>query len=228
MMRTGALLSLLAFELRRRGAGGRLPVALVLAGATSPALGWGVDAGHLRLAEAAELYGYLYVVALALVFRFDVAHDADRGFADLMAPNLVSPGRFIGSRLLAGLLGVLQFALPAALLTGMAPGLDMRFAAWCGALGVIVALLAAPAILLAELWLRTRLPVLAVALGGLVLLMAAAGLGGPESMGDLTGIRWVAFGSFASLEPLAWRALAVGALGLGALAPVAARHWASG
>lgn len=217
----------LAFELQRRCSGGRLLAALVLVTAVSLALGWGVEAGHLRLTDAVELYGYLYVVALALVFRFDLAHDMDRGFADLLAPNLLSPGAFVGSRILAGLLGVLQFALPAVLLTALAPGLDLRFAAWCGALWTTTALLAAPAVLLAELWLRTRLPVLAVALLALILLLVGAGVGSPEAMGRLAGIRWVAYGSFGSLAPLAGRALLVGVAGLGSLVPLATRHWAA-
>lgn len=218
-------LATVLFELRRRWHGGRLPVALVLVAAGSVAAGWGVSAGHLALSDATDLYGYLYLVSLVLVFRFDLAHDMDRGFADVMAPGLVGVRSFVAARMAAGVAGLAQFALPAAVLTALAPGLDLRFAAWTGGLWVLLALSAAPAVLLAELWLRTRLPVLAVAVLGIILILSAAGMGAFDGVSGVLGTRWLAYGSFPSLAPLAWRAGVVGMGGLVVLAPVVRRHW---
>ena len=224
-MRGRRLRAIVAFEFRRRWYGGRLPVALVLVAVGSLAAGWGVQAGHLFVPDAVDLDGYLYLVALVLVFRFDLAHDMDLGFADVMAPGLVGVDAFLGARLAAGVASVAQFALPAAFLTTLAPGLDVRFALWTGSLWVLLALSAAPAVLLAELWLRTRLPVLAVAGLALLLLLAAAGMGAVEGILRVLGTRWIAYGSFPSLAPLARRAGLVGMGGLVILAPLVRRHW---
>lgn len=219
-----ALLALVRFELARRWAGRRLRAALVLVAAGSALLGWGIEAGHLLLGDVVRLYGYLYLTSLTLVYRFDLAHDMDRGFCDLLAPNLVSAGVLTAARLGAGVAGVLQFAVPAALLTAVAPSLDLRFAVWCGTLWGLGALLAAPLVLATEFWLRTRLPLSALALLTLILLLAGSSAGAVEGTATALGLRWLGFGSFASLGPLATRALLAGGLGLVAAGVAAARH----
>jgi hypothetical protein len=200
-------------------------VALAVTAAGALALGWGLTAGHLLPEDARRLYGYLHFLGLALVYRFDLAHDMDRGFADLVAPGLLPVRAFLVVRLVAGIGALVQFLAAAAILTAVAPGLYLRFAAWHATLWLLVAFLAAPWVLLSELWLRTRLPLLPVAMLAVAALLAAAGSGAVPALSRLAGTAAVWPGSFASLEGLAWRAIPLGAGGLTAVGLVAARHW---
>lgn len=219
---------LVRFELRRRWHAGRLPVALVLLGACSVAVGLARVAGHLLLDDAVRLWGYAQLVSLALVYRFDLAHDMDHGFADAVAPNLVAVPPFIVGRLAAGFGALACFSAAAALVTWMAPGLDLRFALWNSVLWFLVATAAAPPVLLAEIWLRTRVPVLAVVLLAGIAALSAAGVGALPQVGRLTGSHRISYGSFVSLVGFAWRGCALGLAGLATLTPLLARHWAPG
>lgn len=220
--------ALVRFELVRRLRGGRLGFALVLVSAGAVALGWGVQSGRLIPSESGSLYGTLLILALALVFRFDLAHDMDHGVADLLAPNLLSTRTFVAARILAGLAALFQFALPAAALTALVPGLGPRFAFWHVGLWTLVAILTAPAVLAAEFWLRTRLPGLAVALLGLVVVFVSVAAGGYPAVSSTLGIQGLVPGSFRSLAGLAWRAALVGVAGLALVGPLALRHWGPG
>lgn len=219
------MIPLLAFELSRRLRSDRLRLALALTAAGTLALGWGLAAGHLRPGDARRLCGYLHFVGLGLVYRFDLAHDMDRGFADLVAPGLLPVRTFLLARLMAGVGALGQFLAAAAVLTAMAPGLHLRFAAWHGVLWFLLALLASPWVLLSELWLRTRLPLLPVAMLATAAVLAAAGTGAVPALSRMAGTATVWPGSFASLEGLAWRAALLGTGGVAAVGCIAARHW---
>jgi hypothetical protein len=219
---TGAVV---AFELRRRWHGARFRLAVLLVALASLTLGLAIRPGWLDLRGAASLYRYVYLVCLALVFRFDLAHDAEHGFADFIAPNLVGTGAYVAARLAAGLAGLLQFALVAAPLTALAPVLDIRFALWNGAFWILLATLFSPAVAAAESALKTRLPVLAVALLTIIAILVAAGLGVGEALLSALGTRGATYGAFASLDDLAWRAAVVGLGGLALIHPLLLRHW---
>lgn len=227
-MTARSVASLARFELRRRWDSGRLPVALVLVAGCSLALGMAKEAGHLRLPDTVRLYGYVQLVTLALVYRFDLAHDMDHGFADVLAPNLVEAGPFVLGRITGGLAALAQFSTAGALVVALVPGLDLRFAVWTGLLWLLAALAAAPLVLLCELWLHTRLPVLAVTVLTGIAALAVAGMGEFPWLGRLLGTQRVSYGSFASLGSLALRGTIVAAAGLTALYPLVARHWAPG
>lgn len=217
--------ALLRFEFRRRLRSGRLTFALVLICAGGVVLGRGIASGRLIPSEAGSLYGVLLVVSMALVFRFDLAHDMDHGAADLLAPNLVPVRTFVAARILAGLAALLQFAVPAATLTALVPGLGARFVFWNVAFWTLTAILVSPAVLVVELWLRTRLPGLAVALLGLIAVFVAVAAGGYLSLFSALGMHGLVSGSFRSLADLAWRATVVGVGGLALVNPLALRHW---
>jgi hypothetical protein len=159
------------------------------------------------------------------VFRFDIAHDIDLGFADFMAPNFVDVGGYVRTRLLVGLVALAQFGLVAVVLTALAPAFTTRFALWTTAYWLLLALFFAPFVALAELWLRTRLPLLAVALLAVILMFAAAGAGAYDAVPALLGTGQLVLGSFTSFQGLAWRAALVGFAGLAAIQPAIWRHW---
>lgn len=219
--------ALALFELRRRWYGHRLWIAVAVIGLAVFMLGAFARFDLLRFSDARELYGYVYLVVLALVFRFDIAHDMDLGFADFMAPNFLDVGAYVRVRLLVALAALVQFGLLAVALTALAPAFTLRYAAWTTTYWLLLALLFAPFVALAELWLRTRLPVLAVALMAVILMFAAAGLGIYESVPALLGMHQIVVGSFASLAGIAWRAALVGFGGLAVVQPVIWRHWAA-
>jgi hypothetical protein len=218
--------ALALFELRRRWYGRRLWIAVFIIGLAAFMLGTFTHMRLLYLSDARELYGYVYLIVLALVFRFDIAHDIDLGFADFLAPNFVDVGTFVRARFLAGLAALVQFGLAASVLTALAPAFTARYAAWTTAYWLLLALLFAPFVALAELWLRTRLPVLAVALLAVILLFVAAGAGAQDVVPLLLGTNQLVTGSFASLGGIAWRATLVGVGGLALVQPAISHRWA--
>lgn len=217
--------ALTAFELRRRWSGPGSTASLAAVAVAAPLLGWWVADGHLLTPDAGRLWGYVQVAVLSLVYRFDLAHDMDRGVADLLAPNLVPVPGLLAARVASAIAALLAFLLVSGLALAAAPGLDLRFAAWSTGACALVALGCAPAVLLAELCLRTRLPVLAVALLALAGLLSAAGLGLPPESPVFRGLQVLGSGSFAALGALAARLLPWSAALTLALLPVAARHW---
>jgi len=217
--------ALTEFELRRRWNGPGSAASLAAVAVAAPLLGWWVAAGHLLPHDAGRLWGYVQVSALSLVYRFDLAHDMDRGVADLLAPNLVPVPALLTARVASAVVAVVVFLLLSGFALAAAPGLDLRFAAWSTGACALVALACAPAVLLAELCLRTRLPVLAVALLALVGLLSAAGLGLPPESAVFQGLQALGSGSFTALGTLAVRILPWSAAGILALLPLAARHW---
>lgn len=217
-------LHVVGFELRRRLHGPRYRIAILIMALASLGLGLAIRPDWLSFRGAASLYHYVYLVALALVYRFDLSHDIDRGFADFMAPNLVPPGRYIALRLLAGLAALIQFAILTAVLTALAPRFDFRFALWMGAFWILLATLFAPAIALAELWLGTLLPVLAVTALVMVTLIVGATTGS-LAMFEILGLEQTVFGAYRSLDGLALRAAVLGVGGLTLAYPLLRRHW---
>lgn len=215
------------FELRRRLHGPRFRIAILLIALASLALGFAVRPGWLSFRGAASLYRYVYLVALALVYRFDISHDVDRGFADFMAPNLVPAGRYVALRFLVGLAALVQFAILAAVLTALAPRFDLRFALWMAAFWLLLATTFAPAIVLAELWLGTRLPVLAVTVLTVVAIIVGATTGN-LAVFQILGLEGAVFGAFGSLDGLVLRAAVIGVGGLVLTHPLLRRHWAPG
>lgn len=226
MTRGRGFVAIALFELRRRWYGHRLWIAVTIIGLGAFMLGGFARFHLLRFADARELYGYVYLTVLTLVFRFDIGPDIDLGFADFLAPNFVDLGTFVRARLAVGLAALVQFGLAAVALTALAPAFTTRFAAWTTAYWLLLALLFAPFVALAELWLRTRLPALPVALLAIILLAILSEAGGYITVSDLLGTGGLAVGSFVSLEGMAWRAALVGFGGLVAVQPAIWRHWA--
>jgi hypothetical protein len=217
--------AIMLFELRRRARGTSFRVAALLIATASIGLGVCVYRHWLILSDAASLYRDAYLFAAALVFRFDVSHDIDTGHADLMAPNLIDVDIYVASRLAAGIAALVQFVLLAALLTALAPSLDLRFASWMGARWLLTGVLFAPAVALVERWFRTRLPVFAVALLLVVAVLVSASTGALEALPRLMGTRRLVYGSFGSLSALAWRAALIGVVGLVPVHLLLRRHW---
>ncbi|MEJ2184636.1 MAG: hypothetical protein P8Z36_01725 [Gemmatimonadota bacterium] len=226
MSRARVFGALALFELRRRWYGHRFWIAVALIGLAALLLGTFARLRLLAFRDALELYDYVYLVVIALVFRFDIAHDIDLGFADFLAPNFVDLGTYIRARLVVGLLALVQFGLVAVVLTGLAPAFTTHYAAWATAHWLLLALLFAPFVALAELWLRTRLPVLAVGLMLAILVSAVMGAGHLDVVPALLGTGQLVQGSFTSLAGLAWRAALVGLAGLMASQFAISRHWA--
>lgn len=217
--------AIVLFELRRRWHGHRLWVALVIIGLSALLLGVLTRGRMMYPGDARQLYHCVYLLMLALVFRFDLAHDIDLGFADFMAPNFVDVGSYVRARLFIGVAAVLQFGVVALVLTALAPAFSLGFAAWAMAAWLLAALLFAPFVALAEIWLRTRLPVLAVALLTTVLLFLALSVSAFDTLEKALGTDQLVAGSFASLGGLTWRAALVGVPGLALVQPIVRRHW---
>jgi len=220
-----ALGALVLFELRRRWHGHRLWIAILLVGLAVFLLGIFVRTHLMYFSDAKDIYHSVYVVTLALVFRFEVAHDMDLGFADFMSPNFVRVSTYLQARMAAGLAALVQFALVAFVLTALAPGFSLRFAAWSTAFWLLLGLFFAPFVALSELWLRTRLPVIVVALFAMILMFLGLTGGFYDGLVRALGASQAVTGSFASLGALAWRAALVGFGGLALVQPVTRRHW---
>lgn len=200
------------FELSRRARAPASAVALVLYALVAAVGAWrGVEA----------FTGYAWTLAALPVLRFGTGGDLRHRFDACLAGPFLTPGELLlartaGYAATAAALGVL--ALAGGLLVAGSPGR----AAWQATEYTLLAVLAAPAILLVELVLAVRAPFAVVLLLYLAVLLVAEPLVGAEAVVRTTGLPLRPY-DFGELAPLARRAAAASVV-LALLAPLHRRR----
>jgi len=165
-----------------------------------------------------RLFGHAYLLAAIALLRFGTSRDHELGFDEYLVTNLTTPARYLAGKLLAACaslaaLGGIAFAAALALSLG-----EWRYAVWYTVLFTLVSQLFLPAVLLAELLFRTRLPAAVVFFGFVVALAVARAVSSPMVLVTALGLDTERF-AFETLAPLARRAVGSTLL-LGLLYPV--------
>lgn len=177
---------------------------------------------RMGAADAAELADVAFLIALSAVMRLDLGTDRDQGYTEFLTPCFVPPGLLYLSRLLAVILAVAGFAALAMPLVMAAAG-SIGLGAWHVALWTAVAVALLPAVVLVELAVPTRAPLIAALLFVFTGLTALAM--SPLSTHVLAelGLVGLKAGQFADLRPVALRATGLAGIGSALLYPLV--HW---
>lgn len=201
------------FELARRARARSTLLALLLYALVAGAGAWrGVDA----------FAGYAWTLAALPVLRFGAGADRRHRFDACLAGNFLAPAELLLAR--SAVFVATALALGAlALLGGVGLAGSPARAAVQASTYTLAALLAAPAILLAELTLGVRAPFAVVLLLYLAALLVADPIVGAEAVVRATGLPIGAPG-FGGLEGLALRVLGVTPVGLALLVPLHRRR----
>lgn len=201
------------FELARRA---RAPSSLLALALYVLVAGAGVWRG------ADAFAGYAWALAALPVLRFGAGDDRRHRFDACLAGNFLSLGELLLARAAAFTATALALGV-LALAGGLALAGSPARAAVGAAEYTLVALLAAPAILLVELTLAVRAPFAVVLLLYLAALLVADPIVGAEAVVRATGLPTGPHG-LAGLEGLAVRALGLAPIGVALLAPLHRRR----
>lgn len=151
-----------------------------------------------------HLFVWAYIIAMCGMLRFGLAEDRELDLDEYLVTNLVSPLRYMLSKLLAvtamlGVFGAGAFVCAAAASAG-----DLRYAAWYTVVMTLVTWMLLPVLLLVELVIDSRYPAIFVLISFVATLVAARLVSGPMVIVELLGLdveRYV----YSSLAPLAVR-----------------------
>lgn len=223
-MSFGGWLGAVRFELARRARERASRAALACLLLTIAACGWGLATGRLDAPGVRELVPVGYLLSLSFILRLGTAPDVELGFAEVLVPGLMSPAEWLAARLAVALLTIVATALVAGLGMTLAFAGDARLAAWQCGLCTLLALAALPWVVLLELGLRTRTPLLGVLVLGSLGLGAVAGTSaGPEILAGL-GLVGITYPHAATLAPLALRVIGCVPLSLLLVYPLVRRE----
>lgn len=217
---------LATFELRRAAERRIVPIALLL---FTAALAIGhVDHWRGKAPNGTAFFGYAYLIGLVLLMRFGLAADRQLRFDEYLLVNHVRPRTYLAAKACA--MGALLFAycLLGALVEIVFAGGGVSEAAWIAVAWSLTAWLFAPIAMLVETWLDTSVPVAVVLLVYVIVVMTEYMSRHTIVSVEMLGVRQLAPGDWASLGPLALRALLgapIGFLAVGALARFRLRRY---
>jgi hypothetical protein len=155
--------------------------------------------------EDDHLFVWAYIIAMCGMLRFGFAEDRELDLDEYLVTNLVSPLRYVLSKLLAvaamlGVFGAGAFACAAAASAG-----DLQYAAWYTVLMTLVTWMSLPALLLIELAIDSRYPAIFVLMAFAATLVAGRLVFGSLVIVEALGLDIERY-AYASLAPLAVRA----------------------
>jgi hypothetical protein len=161
--------------------------------------------------EDDRLYGYAFLSAVMIGLRFGFSGDRSSGSDMLLIGNLIRPRAFFLGKLGALALVLLTFTAYAITAAGLLSAGDWSYALWYSILFALVVWLFIPATLLAELVMDTRYPGPAVFVAFVVAVTLASVTTGVQPLIEFLGFNTQRL-TYASLAPLAWRALVAGGI----------------
>ncbi len=204
-MNAGRCVALTRLELAARLRSRSALAAMVAVSAIAALCGWGCATGRMTVDGARELLPWGYVLGLGCVYRSGLGEDRARSFHEFLVPAFVDAGTYVTARVATAFASLVCFSAAAFVVTLAAfPG-RVEIAAWevlvPGAIGLGVL----PALLLAEVGLRTRFPLVAVGVLGLVMVAAAAASPAGANLFAATGLLDLRYPDLGTLWPLAAR-----------------------
>jgi hypothetical protein len=171
-----------------------------------------------------DFYRYASVLTLILIVNFRIARDRDLGFDEFMISNFVTPRLYVAGKTVALLILLILVGVYGCAVSTLLSGGDLAFASWHALRLTLVGWVFSPPALLVEMAIPTRMPMVYVILGYVVVALGLVGAGGDvDPLLHFFGLGSEPL-SFGGLSPLLVRAGVAAPLAFALLHPLCCRR----